>query len=74
MFAGAPAALVRCSWAGWAGAGLLLIAFTMKSRQEDRLLASVFGAEYADYRSRVPRVDAACVLAVVAPDESRTPV
>lgn len=52
ILAMAGTALVNRSWAGLAAVVVLTIAFVFKSRFEERLMQSTFGAEYDVYRHR----------------------
>jgi len=54
LFALLATAFVRDSWPAIAGWLLVLSGFIIKLRQEERLLSSALGSEYAKYRSEVP--------------------
>jgi len=47
-------AVLRDSWAAYVGWGLLVFAFVVKLRQEERLLLATLGPAYAQYRAEVP--------------------
>ncbi len=43
------------SWSGWLGLALAFLALTIKARGEEKLLAPVFGAEFAEHLRRTGR-------------------
>ena len=47
-------AILRDSWAAFAGWGLLVFGFVIKLRQEERLLLATLGPAYATYQAEVP--------------------
>jgi len=54
LFSLLATALIRDSWSAIVGWALVLAGFVVKLRQEERLLSSVLGPEYAAYQSDVP--------------------
>jgi protein-S-isoprenylcysteine O-methyltransferase Ste14 len=47
-------AIQRDSWAAFAGWALLVVAFVIKLRQEEKLLLATLGTDYARYQADVP--------------------
>ena len=47
-------AILRDSWAAFGGWALLVVAFVIKLRQEERLLLATLGPAYAQYQAQVP--------------------
>ena len=47
-------AILRNSWAAFGGWALLVVAFVMKLRQEEKLLLATLGPAYAQYQAQVP--------------------
>ncbi|HTS87487.1 MAG TPA: isoprenylcysteine carboxylmethyltransferase family protein [Gemmatimonadales bacterium] len=56
LLAIAATAILRDTWAGVLGLGLILASFLVKIGQEERLLTSHFGPSYELYRQEVPRL------------------
>ena len=54
LLAALGSAVVQDTWAAVIGFVLVTLGLWVKSRQEERLMASAFGVEYAAYRAEVP--------------------